>query len=300
MTLATTVALPVLRGPVQLAKALVALDVLSEGRVVAGVGPGSSERDYELAGIPFARALAALRRGARRRSASLLEGEELAPGPHRPGRDPALDRELGLARGPGSRRAGRRRLARVRVQHDARALRRRPRPWPARSPPAGGSRTASRRRSRRCGRGSPRTAPRPTGCSPGPSPRSCDATPKSCASRSASAPPRTAPSCSPRYAAAGCERVYLWPLGDERRQLELIAEPSRRSSRAAERASGLRVGVLVGVAERRVVVRRRGGRDVGGAAAPALGAGLAGPVLGLVVLGLVVIHAGQSSRPRPT
>jgi hypothetical protein len=27
-----------------------------------------------------------------------------------------------------------------------------------------------------------------------------------------------------RYAEAGCDRVYLWPLGDERRQLELIAE----------------------------------------------------------------------------
>jgi hypothetical protein len=26
-----------------------------------------------------------------------------------------------------------------------------------------------------------------------------------------------------RYAEAGCERVYLWPLGDEPRQLELIA-----------------------------------------------------------------------------
>ena len=26
------------------------------------------------------------------------------------------------------------------------------------------------------------------------------------------------------YAAAGCQRAYLWPLGDERRQLELIAE----------------------------------------------------------------------------
>ena len=83
MTLATTVALPVLRGPVPLAKALVALDVLSEGRVVAGVGPGSSERDYELAGIPFSErwarfdsALTALR--------VALEGEELRPGPHRP------------------------------------------------------------------------------------------------------------------------------------------------------------------------------------------------------------------------
>jgi len=27
-----------------------------------------------------------------------------------------------------------------------------------------------------------------------------------------------------RYAEAGCERVYLWPLADEARQLELVAE----------------------------------------------------------------------------
>jgi hypothetical protein len=26
-----------------------------------------------------------------------------------------------------------------------------------------------------------------------------------------------------RYARAGCRRVYLWPLGDERRQIELMA-----------------------------------------------------------------------------
>jgi hypothetical protein len=26
-----------------------------------------------------------------------------------------------------------------------------------------------------------------------------------------------------RYAAAGCQRVFLWPLGDEQRQLELVA-----------------------------------------------------------------------------
>src|SRR3982750_852837 len=46
MELATTIALVSLRGPVALAKTLAALDVLSGGRVVAGVGPGSSERDY--------------------------------------------------------------------------------------------------------------------------------------------------------------------------------------------------------------------------------------------------------------
>ncbi|HLN76357.1 MAG TPA: LLM class flavin-dependent oxidoreductase [Nocardioidaceae bacterium] len=49
----TTVATPVVRGPVALAKALAALDVLSAGRVVAALGPGSSERDYASVGIPF-------------------------------------------------------------------------------------------------------------------------------------------------------------------------------------------------------------------------------------------------------
>lgn len=97
MTLATTVSLPVLRGPVPLAKALAAIDVLSDGRLVAALGPGSSERDYDVLGVPFEErwkrfdeALAVLR--------ALLNGEplpaepryypvapdiELAPGPRR-------------------------------------------------------------------------------------------------------------------------------------------------------------------------------------------------------------------------
>ena len=53
MTLMTTVALPVVRGPVPLAKSLAALDVLSGGRLVAGVGPGSLPQDYALVGITF-------------------------------------------------------------------------------------------------------------------------------------------------------------------------------------------------------------------------------------------------------
>ncbi len=53
MTLATTVALPVVRGPVQLAKALGAIDRLSGGRTMVAVGPGSSPRDYETVGIDF-------------------------------------------------------------------------------------------------------------------------------------------------------------------------------------------------------------------------------------------------------
>jgi probable F420-dependent oxidoreductase len=53
MVLATTVALPVVRGPVALAKSLAAIDLLSGGRLVVGVGPGSSARDYAAVGVPF-------------------------------------------------------------------------------------------------------------------------------------------------------------------------------------------------------------------------------------------------------
>jgi alkanesulfonate monooxygenase SsuD/methylene tetrahydromethanopterin reductase-like flavin-dependent oxidoreductase (luciferase family) len=47
MKLVTTLALATLRGPVPLAKSLSALDVLSGGRMIAGVGPGSSRADYD-------------------------------------------------------------------------------------------------------------------------------------------------------------------------------------------------------------------------------------------------------------
>ena len=54
MALATTVALPdrarARRGP---RRALGAIDRLSGGRVVAGVGPGSSAQDYAAAGLDF-------------------------------------------------------------------------------------------------------------------------------------------------------------------------------------------------------------------------------------------------------
>ncbi len=53
LTLATSIALPVLRGPVNLAKSLSAIDLLSGGRLVARVGPGSSAADYALAGVPL-------------------------------------------------------------------------------------------------------------------------------------------------------------------------------------------------------------------------------------------------------
>lgn len=53
MQLATSVSLPVVRGPIPLAKALGAIDRLSGGRLVVAVGPGSSKRDYEVVGLDF-------------------------------------------------------------------------------------------------------------------------------------------------------------------------------------------------------------------------------------------------------
>jgi len=81
MKLVTTLALASLRGPVPLAKAFSALDILSGGRVIAGVGPGSSKADYEAVGVPFeqrwqrfdeaARLLKALLQPGRPRTAGL-------------------------------------------------------------------------------------------------------------------------------------------------------------------------------------------------------------------------------------
>jgi alkanesulfonate monooxygenase SsuD/methylene tetrahydromethanopterin reductase-like flavin-dependent oxidoreductase (luciferase family) len=53
LTLATTIALPVVRGTAAVAKAAAALQILSDGRFVLGVGPGSSAADYDVAGVPF-------------------------------------------------------------------------------------------------------------------------------------------------------------------------------------------------------------------------------------------------------
>jgi alkanesulfonate monooxygenase SsuD/methylene tetrahydromethanopterin reductase-like flavin-dependent oxidoreductase (luciferase family) len=53
MTLATTIALAVVRGPIPLAKSLGAIDLLSGGRLVVGIGPGSHAPDYEAAWLAW-------------------------------------------------------------------------------------------------------------------------------------------------------------------------------------------------------------------------------------------------------
>ena len=51
MAVGTSVLLQVVRGPVPTAKALAAIDLLSNGRLFVGVGPGSSARDYEIVNL---------------------------------------------------------------------------------------------------------------------------------------------------------------------------------------------------------------------------------------------------------
>ena len=179
MALATTVSLAVLRGPVPLAKTLAAIDVLSEGRLIAALGPGSSKRDYDALGMPFEErwkrfdeAIAVLR--------ALLKGEpmpeqarhyplppdvELAPGPRHSGAS-RFGSEAGARRRGWLESRGR-----ATAGSPPRTTRRRSaspppaRDWRRSSRPAGGSRTAFPTRSRRCGPGSRRIEPRPIGCS---------------------------------------------------------------------------------------------------------------------------------------
>src|SRR5687768_2193809 len=119
MTLATTISVVVVRGPVPLAKALAAIDVLSGGRLVAGLGPGSYRPDYEAAAIlweerwpRFDEAIRALR-ALWRPDGDAFEGEfystrgiRLEPGPAQVGGPPIWIGSWGSA-------AGLRRVARL-------------------------------------------------------------------------------------------------------------------------------------------------------------------------------------------
>ena len=237
LVLATTVALPVVRGPVPLAKALAAIDVLSGGRLVAGVGPGSSQRDYDAVGVPFderwARfdeALAVLRALLDGRAAPEGPGAyplpadlRLAPGPDRPGGIP-------LWVGSWGSRAGLARVARAgdgwlasaynttperfaTARGDlARVLAERGRD-PERFPNALATMwtwvSEDRAEADRVLRGvlAPLLGRDPEALRG----QVCVGGAEDCAELLS------------RYARAGCGRVYLWPLGDEPRQLELVA-----------------------------------------------------------------------------
>ena len=93
LTLATTVSLPVVRGPAALAKAAAALDLLSGGRLALGVGPGSSRADYALAGVDFEERWPRFDRAVRSLRGHLGRDDDgatqvLEPRPTRPGGPP--------------------------------------------------------------------------------------------------------------------------------------------------------------------------------------------------------------------
>ncbi len=235
MALATTVSLAVLRGPVPLAKALAAIDLISGGRLIAAVGPGSSARDYDALGIPFEErwqrldeALPVLR--------ALLDGDpppedgryyrmpgevELRPLP--PGRVP-------LWIGSWGSRAGLARAARVGDGWLASAYNTTPERFAA----------ARARLARALADRGRDPASFPNGLATMWTWVSKDRAeadrmltgvlapilrrePDELRGQVCIGPPEQCAELLSRYAAAGCERVFLWPLGDERRQLELIA-----------------------------------------------------------------------------
>jgi len=237
MALATTVALAVLRGPVPLAKSLAAIDLLSGGRLVAALGPGSSARDYDAVGVAFderwARfdeALVVLR-ALLRREALPMDARyylvppdlELTPAPRRRGGVPlwvgSWGSKAGLAR---VARSGDGWLAsaynttpeRFSVAREllARALQDRGRgaqdfpnalatmwTWVSTDRAAGDRVLAGV------------LAPM------------LKRDPEELRGQVCIGPAEHCAELLSRYAEAGCQRVYLWPLGDEQRQLELVA-----------------------------------------------------------------------------
>jgi alkanesulfonate monooxygenase SsuD/methylene tetrahydromethanopterin reductase-like flavin-dependent oxidoreductase (luciferase family) len=206
MTLATTASLAVVRGPVAVAKALAAIDLLAGGRLIAAIGAGSSRRDYEAVGVPFEERWA-------RYDAALIELR-------------ALLRELEPARpaiplwvASWGSKAG---LLRVAAAGDgwlSSAHNTTPERFGAALTDLGDMPNAlatmwtwvtdDRAGAERVLRdvlapllGRPLDDLRATACI---------------------GPPEHCAELLSRYADAGCRRVYLWPLGDERRQLERIA-----------------------------------------------------------------------------
>jgi len=77
MTLATTVALIAVRGPVPAAKSLAAIDRLSSGRLLVAAGPGSSPGDYQSVGVEFSERWPRLDEGIR--TLRVLWGKDPSP-----------------------------------------------------------------------------------------------------------------------------------------------------------------------------------------------------------------------------
>lgn len=237
MTVATTVSLAVLRGPVPTAKMLTALDVLSEGRLIAALGPGSSKLDYDALGVPFderwkrfdeaVTVVRQLLKGGPYPEAAryyrMPSDLQLAPSPRQ-------ERGIPLWIGSWGSKAGVRRIARSGDGWLASAYNTTPDGFAE-------ARGHLAEELASCGRdaeGFPNAlatmwtwvakdraegdrvlseilAPLLNRDQETLREQVCVGSPEHCAALLS------------RYADAGCQRVYLWPLGDERRQIELVA-----------------------------------------------------------------------------
>jgi alkanesulfonate monooxygenase SsuD/methylene tetrahydromethanopterin reductase-like flavin-dependent oxidoreductase (luciferase family) len=216
LDLATTIALVVMRGAAPLAKALAALDVLSAGRVVAALGPGSSERDYRAVGIPFEERW-------KRFDAAVAElREQLAE------LEPAPQRPIPLWIGSWGSPAGLARVARLGDGWLASAYNTTPERFAeARAALPDGFPNAlatmwtwvaeSRAEADRVLEDV--LAP------------ALNRNPDELRDRVCVGPPEHCAELLARYAEAGCRRVYVWPLGDAARQLDQVSRLSPFSER---------------------------------------------------------------------
>jgi alkanesulfonate monooxygenase SsuD/methylene tetrahydromethanopterin reductase-like flavin-dependent oxidoreductase (luciferase family) len=237
MALATTISLAALRGPIPLARTLAALDILSQGRLVAGVGPGSSKRDYDALGVSFEdrwqrfdeaviilRALLRDERPPERTRHFALPDASLMPAPYRAG-------GLPLWIGSWGSKAGLRRVASLGDGWLASAYNTSPDEFASARERLAAELASHGKSAERFPNAlvtmwtwiTGRCAERDRVLSEVLAPllrRDADQLGDQVCVGSAD---HCAELLS-RYAEAGCERVYLWPLGDEPRQIELAAE----------------------------------------------------------------------------
>ena len=221
MDLATTVSLVSLRGPVPLAKTLAALDLLSEGRVIAGVGPGSSERDYEAIGVPYEERWQRFEESTAMLRELLRDGSPLSPPPQR---------EIPLWIASWGSKAGLRRVARLGDGWFASAYNTTPDDFEAARKSLSEELRARDRDPDRFPNAlvtmwtwiteDARDADRALRDVLAPL---LKRDPEVLRDQVCLGPAERCAELLSRYARAGCERVHLWPLGDEPRQLELAA-----------------------------------------------------------------------------
>jgi alkanesulfonate monooxygenase SsuD/methylene tetrahydromethanopterin reductase-like flavin-dependent oxidoreductase (luciferase family) len=223
LALATTVALAVIRGPVPLAKALAALDVLSDGRLEVGLGPGSSRADYDAAGIAFEErwqrfdeALAMIR--------ALLNGGPPPSGlrhyPPPPELAPTPRRKVPLWVASWGSRAGLARVARAGDGWLASAYNTTPERFEAARAELADDFPCALATMWTWVTDDRAAAERMLVDVLAPF---LNRDPDTLRGQVCVGPAEHCAELLSRYAAAGCRRVYLWPLGDEQRQLERVA-----------------------------------------------------------------------------